>query len=561
VRTWVRALVVVACALIFNSVETFTQTSPMLDWDEDPTAIVTGFAVTVDGVRTDYGLTPRQSDGTCNCSVPLPFSSGRHTVSVIAYNASGESSSAPFIVGPTSSPGGPYSGLAGTALNVTGAGSTDTVGTITTYTWSWGDGTANSSATSATASHTYAAAGSFTITLTVADDFAASHSATTTATITAPAQPPGMPSAPNPANGATGVAQNPTLTWAASGATSYDVQFGTTNPPPQVVAGQTSASYVPAAPTGGTTYFWRIVARSAGGTTTGPVWSFTTIAKPGTPTSPVPSNGATGVSTSPTLTWSASGATSYDVLFGTTNPPTPVSSNQTATSFSPGSALGASTSYYWQVVARNSAGTTSGPIWSFTTAASQTSPTTDIVIYASDILASNVHGAWTTAADSTSPNGVKLVSPNAGRSAISTPLVTPTDYIDVPFDATPGTPYTLWIRLRAQGDSKGNDSLWVQFSDAQVGGVHMYPLDSTSALLVNLATSNSGKSISGWGWQNGAYWLTQAATITFAGAGTHMLRIQVREDGIQFDQIVLSPSTYLTTPPGPVANDATIVKK
>ena len=83
----------------------------------------------------------------------------------------------------------------------------------------------------------------------------------------------------------------------------------------------------------------------------------------------------------------------------------------------------------------------------------------------------------------------------------------------------------------------------------------------TSALIVNLATSISGKSLSGWGWQNGAYWLTQTATLTFAGTGTHTLRIQVREDGIQFDQIVLSPSTYLTAPPGPVSNDSTIVKK
>src|SRR5262249_38276057 len=42
---------------------------------------------------------------------------------------------------------------------------------------------------------------------------------------------------------------------------------------------------------------------------------------PGTPSSPSPANAATGVSTAPTLTWSSSGATSYDVKFGTSNPP------------------------------------------------------------------------------------------------------------------------------------------------------------------------------------------------------------------------------------------------
>jgi len=52
------------------------------------------------------------------------------------------------------------------------------------------------------------------------------------------------------------------------------------------------------------------------------------------------------------------------------------------------------------------------------------------------------------------------------------------------------------------------------------------------------------------GWQHGAYWLSQAATFTFAAAGTHTLRIQTREDGVQIDQIVLSPSTYLTAAPG-----------
>jgi hypothetical protein len=60
---------------------------------------------------------------------------------------------------------------------------------------------------------------------------------------------------------------------------------------------------------------------------------------------------------------------------------------------------------------------------------------------------------------------------------------------------------------------------------------------------------------------NSAYWLSQPTTLTFAGSGNHTLRIQVREDGVQFDQIVLSPTTYLSSPPGPASNDATIVTK
>ena len=76
---------------------------------------------------------------------------------------------------------------------------------------------------------------------------------------------------------------------------------------------------------------------NAAGPTTGPVWSFTTSAAPppppGTPGSPSPTDGSTGLGTAPTLTWTSTGASSYDVRFGTANPPPQVSANQTAASF------------------------------------------------------------------------------------------------------------------------------------------------------------------------------------------------------------------------------------
>ena len=109
-------------------------------------------------------------------------------------------------------------------------------------------------------------------------------------------QPPATPTAPTPTTGATGVATTAALAWSATGATSYDVSFGTVNPPPQVTTDQTAASYQPATLTAGATYFWRIVARNAAGTTTGPLWSFTTAAPlPSTPSAPTPVTGATGV--------------------------------------------------------------------------------------------------------------------------------------------------------------------------------------------------------------------------------------------------------------------------
>lgn len=93
------------------------------------------------------------------------------------------------------------------------------------------------------------------------------------------------------------------------------------------------------------------------------------------PTSP--SNGTTGVSASQTLSWSAvSGATGYDVYFGTANPATTlVSSNQSATTYNTGALL-SGTTYYWRVVPRNSVGPATGcSTWSFTTCAPSGNPT------------------------------------------------------------------------------------------------------------------------------------------------------------------------------------------
>jgi phospholipase D-like protein len=557
---------------------------------------------------------------------------------------------------------------------------------------------------------------------------------------------PGTPTSPSPASGAAGVSTSQTLTWSSTGATSYDVKFGTANPPPEVTTGQASASYAPSATAAGTQYFWQIVAHNSAGTTTGPVWSFTTAAAlpspwlnqdvgavgvtgstsfsggvftvkgaggdiwgsadgfqfayqplsgdgqivtrvitvqstntnakagvmfrgdltagsahvildvepsgniefmtrstsggqtswlagatgappvwlklvrsgstvtgftsadgstwttvgsttialptnanvglivtshdttqlntatfdstavsassggsaPATPSSPGPVSGATNVVTNTTLTWSSSGATSYDVKFGTANPPPQVSTGQAQASYSPGT-LQNSKQYFWQIVAHNATGTATGPVWSFTTGASSTPA--NIVIYASDVASANRHGSWTTAADTTAAAGTRLVTPDNGVANTANALASPTDYVDVTFNANAGTPYTIWLRAQALNNSKFNDSLWVQFSDAQAGGSAVYGLNTTTGLLVNLATDSTGASLQGWGWTNGAYWLSQPATLTFAGSGSHTLRIQVREDGVQFDQIVLSPTTYLDTPPGPASNDATIVPK
>ena len=84
-----------------------------------------------------------------------------------------------------------------------------------------------------------------------------------------------------------------------------------------------------------------------------------------------PANAAANVSLSASLSWDASaGATSYDVYFGTSSPPS-FAVNTTATSYNPGT-LAYDTTYSWYIVARNASGTSPSATWSFTTESSPT---------------------------------------------------------------------------------------------------------------------------------------------------------------------------------------------
>jgi hypothetical protein len=178
------------------------------------------------------------------------------------------------------------------------------------------------------------------------------------------------------------------------------------------------------------------------------------------------------------------------------------------------------------------------------------------VLYAS--AATNIRGNWTKASSSTAAGGTLMRSADKRWSRPDAPLPTPTHSFDLRFDAVANTPYRIWLRLRAQADSKWNDSVWVQFSDALVDGRRAFEVGTTSALLVNLEQCATC-GVAGWGWVNSAYWLTQGTSVTFAQSGTKTIRIQTREDGLDIDQVVLSPSRFVTTSPGRTTNDATVL--
>ena len=101
--------------------------------------------------------------------------------------------------------------------------------------------------------------------------------ASTTVNLLFPPEPPVLVAPPN---GAAGFFSAPVLLWNASdGAVSYDVYFGP-SPAPPLAGSTTSTSFVTGTLTPGATYYWQIVAWSAGGAAGSTTWLFTTASGP-----------------------------------------------------------------------------------------------------------------------------------------------------------------------------------------------------------------------------------------------------------------------------------------
>jgi len=85
---------------------------------------------------------------------------------------------------------------------------------------------------------------------------------------------PAAVSDPSPGNNALNIGADTTLMWKASiNADSYDVFFGTENPPPFVI-NQSEATFNPGGLEKGTIYYWRINGINTNGTTEGIIWNF-----------------------------------------------------------------------------------------------------------------------------------------------------------------------------------------------------------------------------------------------------------------------------------------------
>ena len=121
----------------------------------------------------------------------------------------------------------------------------------------------------------------------------------------------------SPANGATGVGVTPTLNWSVvSGASSYNVYFGTSATPP-LVTNTTAISYSPPVLRSNTTYYWMIEAQTLAGNVSSATWSFATGNFLAQIVTPVPGSTLTG--TRVTFTWNGgAGAGAYLFEIGST---------------------------------------------------------------------------------------------------------------------------------------------------------------------------------------------------------------------------------------------------
>lgn len=174
---------------------------------------------------------------------------------------------------------------------------------------------------------------------------------------------PSAPTLTAPADTATGVLMPVTLTWnPAPAATSYDVHFGTSNPP-GLVTNVVATSHAPATAVS-TTYFWRIVARNTSGSTPSPVQSFTTQACTytlGTSTVNTVIGGATTpvtVTTLPGCAWTVTGAPSWLTFSGGSNTGTGSGTTTLVIAANTGAARSASLSVSGTALTVNQTGTT-----------------------------------------------------------------------------------------------------------------------------------------------------------------------------------------------------------
>lgn len=254
--------------------------------------------------------------------------------------------------------------LAGLSVSADASASTDDTG-IVSYKFAWGDGNIRILDTPF-ATHTYAAAGTYNVVLTVTDMRGLTNKKTAQVNVFSTPTTPTLNSVtiagPSAATVGQLLAYSATAHYSDGTAVVVTPTWSTTNPTIATIAWSGVATALAAGGAGIHASYSTLTAIPITLTVSAIV-----VTLPGTPAAVSPANAAMGVVVAPTLSWTSTNATSYTVKFGTSSPPPTVSTGQASAGYTPGTLI-YSTTYYWQILAINGSGTTTGSIWSFTTA-------------------------------------------------------------------------------------------------------------------------------------------------------------------------------------------------
>jgi beta propeller repeat protein len=199
---------------------------------------------------------------------------------------------------------------------------------------------------------------------------------------------PFIPSNPSPSDMAQGLDPEIDLSWSGGDPDgdqiTYDIHFGEAPSLDYI-----TTVYQPFCELGtlgyGVQYNWRIIANdSYGGTSVGPIWTFTTNSRPNNPSNPNPADDSIDVAIDITLSWTGGDpdpgdTVSYDIYFGTT--PSQgieqlVYQGNTTATYNPG-ILNWGVRYYWKIIAIDNHGATNSVtnmVWDFTTMLNSSKP-------------------------------------------------------------------------------------------------------------------------------------------------------------------------------------------
>jgi subtilisin family serine protease len=173
---------------------------------------------------------------------------------------------------------------------------------------------------------------------------------------------PAVPTLATPTNGSTTTDTTPTFDWNdVSGATAYTIQVDNNSDfsSPEIQQSPTVSTYTPGTALAAGTYYWRVLATNAYGSSAySSSWSVIIGTVPATPTLLSPANGTNTTNRRPAFDWSdSSGATSYTIQVDNNSDfsSPEISQSPTVSNYTPTADLALGT-YYWRVLATNTYG-------------------------------------------------------------------------------------------------------------------------------------------------------------------------------------------------------------